>query len=455
MFRACCRLRYIFRLRCTACNIFILLVLLSGSQVWIWCRRQQISPEAMDVEEDFPLDHVKHGRERMAEHIAGLSAYSYQIRPVNCGQIFRGDADEIKRSSKIGTNSNFYRKFILQEFKNCQTIYKSSKYIFNVSEEEKQFPIAFSILLYSDFFQVERLLRAIYRPNNIYCLHIDAKSSRSLHKNIRNLASCFDNVFIASKLEDVIYSGFSRLQADLTCMSDLLRTKVSWKYFINLPSQAFPLRTNLELVKILKIYNGSNDIEGITGSRMLPERFKFVHRIVSTGGKKKTIQNTHRKKTPPPHNISIVKGSAYGVFSREFVTFVLKDQRVQDFIEWLRDINSPDEYIWATLHHAKFNQHLQTPGSYNGDPDRKPWLATYAIWYGQAPCSGEWVRSICVLGVGDIPDIIKKKHLFVNKFHISFQPAALNCMEEWYFYKAKSPLKLNLDFYRKLPFVNS
>ncbi|CAI9735261.1 beta-1,3-galactosyl-O-glycosyl-glycoprotein beta-1,6-N-acetylglucosaminyltransferase-like [Octopus vulgaris] len=453
MFRACCRLRYYLRLRCTTCNIIILLVLLSGSQVWIWCRRQQVNPETTDIDE-FPMDHVKHGRERMAEHIAGLSAYSYQMRPVNCGQVFKGDKEEIKRSSKIGTNSKYYRKYFLQEFKSCKVIRESSKYIFNVSEEEKQFPIAFSILLYKDFFQVERLLRAIYRPSNIYCLHIDAKSSKSLHDNIRRLAACFDNVFIASKLEDVIYSGFSRLQADLNCMSDLLKTNISWKYFINLPGQTYPLRTNLELVKILKIYNGSNDIEGITGARMLTGRFKYVYKIADVKGKK-TLENTYKKKLPPPHNISIVKGSAYGVFSRNFVKFVISDQRVQDFVKWLEDINSPDEYIWATLHHTKLNQHLNTPGGYKGDPDKKPWLATYAIWKGLAPCSGIWVRSICVFGVGDIPHLIQKKQLFVNKFYFNLQPVALNCMEEWYFHRVRSPLKLDLEYYRKLPFVNS
>jgi uncharacterized membrane protein HdeD (DUF308 family) len=43
---------------------------------------------------------------------------------------------------------------------------------------------------------------------------------------------------------------------------DLWKYNKKWKYFINLTGQEFPLRTNYELVKILKIYNGSNDIEG-------------------------------------------------------------------------------------------------------------------------------------------------------------------------------------------------
>lgn len=46
-------------------------------------------------------------------------------------------------------------------------------------------------------------------------------------------------------------------------MSDLWKFK-SWKYFINLSGMEFPLKTNGDLVKILKAYNGTNELEGKT-----------------------------------------------------------------------------------------------------------------------------------------------------------------------------------------------
>ena len=42
---------------------------------------------------------------------------------------------------------------------------------------------------------------------------------------MKAIANCLPNVFIASKLEDVIYEGYSRLQADINCMTDLLITR--------------------------------------------------------------------------------------------------------------------------------------------------------------------------------------------------------------------------------------
>ena len=58
---------------------------------------------------------------------------------------------------------------------NCTDFKLRRGYIMKtLSEESAVFPLAYSILFYKDLMQVERLLRAIYRPNNIYCLHMDA-----------------------------------------------------------------------------------------------------------------------------------------------------------------------------------------------------------------------------------------------------------------------------------------
>ena len=56
-------------------------------------------------------------------------------------------------------------------------------------------------------------------------------------------------------------------QADINCMHDHLNISDSsagarWRYLINTAGQAFPLRTNEEIVSILRLYNGTNVIEG-------------------------------------------------------------------------------------------------------------------------------------------------------------------------------------------------
>ena len=55
-------------------------------------------------------------------------------------------------------------------------------------------------------------------------------------------------------------------------MKDLLQYNSDWKYVINLPSQEFPLKTNEDLVHILQILNGSNEIKG-SASMAMPQRY--------------------------------------------------------------------------------------------------------------------------------------------------------------------------------------
>ena len=250
---------------------------------------------------------------------------------------------------------------------NCDEFQRTQKYILqSVSEEEENFPIAFNILMHKEVEQVERLLRMLYRPQNSYCIHMDAKSPAVVQDAIRAIAACFDNVFIASKLERVVYAGFSRLQADVTCMKDHLNTGKKWNYLINTAAQAFPLRTNAELVKILKIYNGSNDVEGIWGRRIIRSRFdqEWLESEVDTANPKMT--KSGKKNPKPPDDIEIVRGSAYAVFSRAFVDYIINDDKAKHLLEWSKKTYSPDEHYWATLHHTYYNPHLKTPGGFSG-----------------------------------------------------------------------------------------
>ena len=145
---------------------------------------------------------------------------------------------------------------------NCMTHIKEQDYVLRSTKEEEDFPIAFSIVVYKDLGQVEQLLRAIYRPNNSYCFHLDSKAALSFKNGLKKLASCFPNVIIASKSINVIWGSWPVLEADLVCMKDLLAFSLKWKYLINLTGHEFPLRTNMELVRILKVLNGTNIMEG-------------------------------------------------------------------------------------------------------------------------------------------------------------------------------------------------
>lgn len=380
---------------------------------------------------------------------------NHTISKYSCNKLMEGDAKTLKDT--IDKNEKYTiinSTTFINSVKDCPSFIEKRGYILKDDKIlENPYSIAYSILFHKNIDAVERLLFRIYRPEHFICLHVDAKADQELRKAAILLAECFPNVFLTDSVS-VVYAAFPRLQADINCMKDLLKLSNKWNYFINLVSEMFPIKTNSELVEILKVYNGANDIEGLD-KRNHASRWNKKY-IIKGEGKSARIAVQGDPKPPAPHNITIVKGSAFGIFSRAYVDFAMNDKRAVDLLEWSKDTYSPDEFFWSTLQHIKHNPHLKTPGGYLGVGEEKPWLAVYAAW-GRAsvdPCySKKSVRGVCIFGVADLLQLTKRHELFANKFYLNFQPAALDCLEYWMQNKVDKTIDIDLDYYRKLPYV--
>ncbi|XP_051537028.1 beta-1,3-galactosyl-O-glycosyl-glycoprotein beta-1,6-N-acetylglucosaminyltransferase 4-like [Myxocyprinus asiaticus] len=335
-----------------------------------------------------------------------------------------------KKKSYVGPND----QHIAKATSDCDWFVKSKGYdVIQGSEMEREFPLAYSLVVHKDAAVVERLLRAIYMPHNVYCIHYDLKSSDDFIMAIKGLARCFPHVFIASKLERVQYAGISRLKADLNCLSDLLESEVKWKYVINLCGQDFPLRTNAELVSDLKLLKGMNMVESRQpGGKK--RRWSFHHALKNNKSEfYESPISTSEAKPRPPHNIEMFVGSAYFTLSREFVLFVRWSSLVRDFLTWSEDTYSPDEHFWATL--------VRVPGVPGEVPRSDPDITeltskTHLLKWSYLeetlypPCTGVHVRSVCIYGVAELRWLLNYGHWFANKVDPNVDPILIECLEE-------------------------
>lgn len=81
-------------------------------------------------------------------------------------------------------------------------------------------------------------------------------------------------------------------------------------------------------MKILKIYNGVNDVEGIMKFlRMFWICYLKFYRV-----EKGKLYKIGKVKGLLFYNISVVKGSVYGIFSWVFVNFIFYDKMVKDVL---------------------------------------------------------------------------------------------------------------------------
>lgn len=189
-----------------------------------------------------------------------------RVPGINCGALFTGDIHEIVRArvrEEKWPKQTISDDIYVNAAADCaQYIVQRQFTMHSLSSEEAAFPLAFSIIMFRDVELFERLLRAIYRPQNFYCVHVDQKSASTIHGAVAAIVACFSNVFIAPHVVDVSWGTYTVLEAELVCMEALLSFSRKWRYFINLTGQEFPLKTNWDIVKILKVFHGANNIEG-------------------------------------------------------------------------------------------------------------------------------------------------------------------------------------------------
>ena len=175
----------------------------------------------------------------VAQDISDITVPSPRLnRDFNCHKLVHGDDAEQERVRAISRKNVFSLsdEHYIEMTKDCAQFRTNRAYTMHaLSAQEAEFPIAFSMLMFKDVEQFERLLRAVYRPQNYYCIHVDSKSPAVVHKAVEGIASCFNNVFVMSISIDVRWAYFSVVEPELMCMRELIKY-TKWRYVCVDPS---------------------------------------------------------------------------------------------------------------------------------------------------------------------------------------------------------------------------
>ena len=352
--------------------------------------------------------------------------------PINCSKLFAGDEREIQRANKMKKNA-ISDELMLEKVRNCSWLnYFLEESLYN-SELEKSFPLAFTFVVYNSPQQVLRLLHLLYRPQNSYCIHYDAKSTDEFKEFFNCIANCRGNVIIASRQESVVWGHYSVLGAQMNCMKDLLNLRTQqehkWKYLLNLCGKELPLITSREMVSRLMSLNGSSSVLTYKQSDDLTmSRIKYK---VKLNKEKTKLVSTSDLLGDPPFPISqYYKSLSYVALSYQFADFLHTNATAVKIHEFFKNCANPEEHFYATIFMLP-----EVPGGYNQKmrTKMKYFNLENTFWiYGNKTCHGKVIHHICILGVGDLSRAVQKagRHFFHNKYFMEYDHVVMDCMEE-------------------------
>lgn len=205
--------------------------------------------------------------------------------------------------------------------------------------------IAYLILVHRLPDQFKRLFKAIYESTNFYLIHIDKKASQKIGEEVRSFLKSYPNVHILDS-ENVIWGGYSMVQAELDGMKYLLEMNTKWDYFINLSGQDFPLKSQNVIKSFLSENYGRNYIKIANQEESRPETMNRIENYFEEQ-EDKISEKTHKRdfmKDVVPYI-----GGQWMILTRNCCEFMINSPEVKKFEYYYLNTLIADESFFQTV----------------------------------------------------------------------------------------------------------
>jgi len=208
-----------------------------------------------------------------------------------------------------------------------------------------QTKIAYFILVHRFPEQFKRLFRAIYHPENYYLIHLDKKTSLEIYDDIQGFLADFLNVYLLES-ENVVWGGYSMVQAELSGIKYLLDINAEWDFFINLSGQDFPLKSQDFIRDFLGKNKGNNFIKIANQATDRPETMNRIENYfveTDTGFSGVPYKRAYLKDV-----ISYI-GGQWMILTRACCEFICNSGEVKKFEDFYLHTFIPDEAFFQTV----------------------------------------------------------------------------------------------------------
>ncbi len=218
-----------------------------------------------------------------------------------------------------------------------------------------QATIAYFILVHRFPKQFKRLFKAIYHPENYYLIHLDKKISVDSYEDIDLFLTDFPNTYILEST-NIVWGGYSMVQAELNGMKYLLKLNVKWDFFINLSGQDYPLKSQKIIREYLTRNIGNNFIKIANQITIRPETMNRIENyyVESDNG----FNNIPCKRAYLKDVIPYI-GGQWMILTKESCEFICYGGETKKFEDYYSNTLIADESFFQTvLMNTSFNGKL-------------------------------------------------------------------------------------------------
>lgn len=209
----------------------------------------------------------------------------------------------------------------------------------------EQVRIAYFILVHRFPEQFKRLFKVLYHPDNYYLIHLDKKTGVAIYEDIEKFLADFPNTYILES-ENVVWGGYSMVQAELNGIKYLLNLDIQWDFFINLSGQDYPLKSQKIIREYLTENKGNNFIKIANQLIARPETMNrienyFVEEGNGFGGI--PYKRAYLKDVIP------YIGGQWMILTRESCEFICNNGEVKKFEDYYLNTLIADESFFQTV----------------------------------------------------------------------------------------------------------
>lgn len=210
---------------------------------------------------------------------------------------------------------------------------------------EPAIKIAYFILVHRLPAQFKRMFCAIYHSENYYLIHLDKKADPNTIEEVRLFLADYPNAYILDS-ENVVWGGYSMVQAELNGIEFLLSMHADWDYFINLSGQDFPLKSQR---KIREYLAKDKTLSYLSILHQQDERPDTMNRIENYFTETETGFSNITHKRSFLTDVTPYIGGQWMILTRDCCEFICNSTEVKKFEEYYTNTLIADESFFQTV----------------------------------------------------------------------------------------------------------